>query len=151
MLDYFRKTQFQICKIHQAIDFHREIVRLNGSIFKLLSQLFRRQHYDYWSSLHNQTAYLTHPESKWQNNTLQFASLSLCVSLSASVCVCVWIWESAHVHARDQLWVSFISYCPPCSLEQGPSLTCKLLLGLDWMASMSQESSHPGLPNTGIV
>lgn len=33
MLDYFRKTQFQICKIHQAVDFHREVVRLNGSIF----------------------------------------------------------------------------------------------------------------------
>lgn len=32
-----------------------------------------------------------------------------------------------------------------------PSLTCKLLLGLDWMASMSQEFSHSSLPNTGIV
>lgn len=147
MLDYFRKTQFQICKIHQAIDFHREIMRLNGSIFNYCLGYFTANitAVDQASTikLHTLQAW-THPESERQNDTLQ------CLSL-LRVCVCVNLRKSAHVRARDQLWVSFLCCCPPCSLEQDPSLISKLLLGLDWMVSMSQESSHLSLPNTGIV
>ena len=67
-------------------------------------------------------------------------------------CVCLCEFEKECTYACQRSALSIIpQLLSTCSMERDPSLTCKLLLGLDWMVSMSQKSSHLGLPNTGIV